>query len=85
MAVRRLDDAALHRATGADAQAGVVRGLQPRQRQLWFLPKASENEAAVDGWFPYALPAGRYSLEVRQTSGDGSLISIDALDVAGVK
>ena len=60
-------------------------GYSLASANLWFLPKASQNEAAVDGWFPYALPAGRYRLVVRQTSGGGSLVSFDELDVAGVK
>ena len=60
-------------------------GYSLASADLWFLPKASQNEAAVDGWFPYALPAGRYRLVVRQTSGGGSLVSFDELDVAGVK
>ncbi len=51
----------------------------------WFLLKASKNEAAVDGWFPYALPAGRYSLLLRQTGNGGSPVYYEELDVAGVK
>ncbi len=51
----------------------------------WFLPEASKNEAAVNGWFPYALPAGRYSLVVRQTGGDVPGMFDAGLHVAGVK
>ena len=60
-------------------------GYSLASAKLSFLPKASENEAAVNGWFPYALPAGRYSLVVRQTSGDVPSSFDEGLKVAGVK
>ncbi len=60
-------------------------GYRFARANLNFLRRAYGNEVAVNGWFPYALPAGRYRLEVRQTSGGGSLVWYDDLDVTGVK
>jgi hypothetical protein len=60
-------------------------GYSLASAKISFLRNPPKDEAVVNGWFPYTLPAGRYRLEVRQTSGGGSLVSYDELDVAGVK
>lgn len=51
---------------------------------LWYLPMIRQGEGAIAGWFPFALPAGGYRLQVRETSGGGYGGSYD-LNVAGVK
>jgi len=51
---------------------------------LWHLPSIGAHEGALAGWFPYALPAGTYHLDVRRLDGPGTGGSY-GLWVAGVR
>jgi hypothetical protein len=51
---------------------------------LWHMPMIRKGEGAIAGWFAFTLPAGRYRLLLRETSGSGPGGSYD-LYVSGVK